>query len=175
MNWEGFGRSSCGLSKRLFWNLLGGTELPEASRQAVECLRWDSNQAPPKYNSRQFPAHWTVKSQPFVHNKLLLYKQVLKPIWTYGIQLWGCADTSNIDKIQIFQNKALRGIVDGPWYYRNDHLHRDLKIPTIRQENQRFTERHERRLHNHVDTEVLQLWDDQLEQKAQKDQTVWTV
>jgi hypothetical protein len=61
--------------------------------------------------------------------------------------------------MQIFQNKALRGIVDAPWYYRNDHLHRDLKIPTIRQEIQRFAEGHERRLHNHVNTEVLQLLD----------------
>jgi hypothetical protein len=62
----------------------------------------------------------------------------------------------NIDKIQIFQNKVLRGNVDASWYYRNDHLHRDLKIPTIRQEIQRFAERHERRLHKHVNTEVLQ-------------------
>jgi hypothetical protein len=29
----------------------------------------------------------------------------------------------------------------------------------IRQEIQRFTERHERRLHNHVNTKVLQLLD----------------
>jgi hypothetical protein len=99
------------------------------------------------------------KSQLSVRNKFLLYKQVLKPIWTYGIQLWGCAATSNIDKIQIFQNKVLRGIVDAPWYYSNDHLHRDLKISTIRQEIQRFAERHERRLHNHENTEVLQLLD----------------
>jgi hypothetical protein len=100
-----------------------------------------------------------MKSQLSVRNKLLLYKKVLKPIWTYGIQLWGCAATSNIDKAQIFQNKVLRGIVDAPWYYRNDHLHRDLKIPTIRQELQRFAERQDRRLHSHVNTEVLQLLD----------------
>jgi hypothetical protein len=43
------------------------------------------------------------KSQLSVYNKLLLYK----PIWMYGIQLWECAATSNIDKIQIFQNKVL--------------------------------------------------------------------
>jgi hypothetical protein len=24
-------------------------------------------------------------------NKLLLYKAILKPAWTYGIELWGCA------------------------------------------------------------------------------------
>jgi hypothetical protein len=42
------------------------------------------------------------KSQLYVHIKLLFHKQVLKPIWTYGIQLCGCVATSNIDKIQIF-------------------------------------------------------------------------
>jgi hypothetical protein len=93
-------------------------------------------------------------------NVLATWEEVLKPIWTYDIQLWGCAATSNIDEIKIvFQNKVLRGNVDAPWCYRNDHLHRDLKIPTIRQEIQRFVGRHERRLHNHVNTEVLQLLD----------------
>jgi hypothetical protein len=75
-----------------------------------------------------------------------------------GIQLWGCAATSNTDETQIFPNKALLGIVDASRYYRNDHLQRDLKT-TIRQEIQRFAERHERRLHGHVNTDVLQLLD----------------
>jgi hypothetical protein len=30
-------------------------------------------------------------------NKLLIYKTILKPIWTYGIQLWGTVSTSNIE------------------------------------------------------------------------------
>jgi hypothetical protein len=96
------------------------------------------------------------KSQLSVHNKLLLYKQVVKPIWTYGIQLWGCAATSNINKIRV---QGTARYCDAPWYYRKDHVHRDLKLPTIRQELQRFAERYERRLHSHVNTEVLQLLD----------------
>jgi len=32
-------------------------------------------------------------------NKLLLYKLLLRPIWPYGIQLWGAAKTSNINHI----------------------------------------------------------------------------
>jgi hypothetical protein len=36
------------------------------------------------------------KSKLSTNNKLLLYKTILKPIWTYGIQLWGTASTSNI-------------------------------------------------------------------------------
>ena len=31
------------------------------------------------------------KSPLSLENKLLIYKTVLKPVWTYGIELWGCA------------------------------------------------------------------------------------
>jgi hypothetical protein len=31
-------------------------------------------------------------------NKILIYKIILKPIWTYGIKLWGVASTSNIER-----------------------------------------------------------------------------
>jgi hypothetical protein len=44
-------------------------------------------------------------------NKILLYKIILKPIWTYGIQLWGTASTSNVEILGHFQSKALRLIV----------------------------------------------------------------
>jgi hypothetical protein len=39
-------------------------------------------------------------------NKLLLYKSILKPIWTYGIQLWGTTSTANIEMLELFQSKA---------------------------------------------------------------------
>jgi hypothetical protein len=53
--------------------------------------------------------------------------QVSRPAFYYGRPYF------NLDKVQVFQNKVLPGIVDVPWYYRNDHLHRDLNLPTIRQ------------------------------------------
>jgi hypothetical protein len=46
--------------------------------------------------------------------KLLIYKVILKPIWTYGIQLWGTTSHSNIEILESFQSKVLRLIVDGP-------------------------------------------------------------
>ena len=46
-------------------------------------------------------------SPNYVGNKLLIYNQVLKPVWTYGIQFWRCTCKSNMDIIQRFQNKAL--------------------------------------------------------------------
>jgi hypothetical protein len=46
------------------------------------------------------------KSQLSLSNKLFLYKTILKPIWTYGIQLWGTASTSNIEILESFQDAA---------------------------------------------------------------------
>jgi hypothetical protein len=42
------------------------------------------------------------KSNLSISNKLLIYKTILKPIWTYGIQLWGMASTSNIEILERF-------------------------------------------------------------------------
>ena len=55
--------------------------------------------------------------------KLLLYKSILKPICCYGIQLWGTASASNIEKIQRRQNKLLRIITAATWYVKNSNNH----------------------------------------------------
>jgi hypothetical protein len=66
-------------------------------------------------------------------NKLLIYKAILKPIWTYGIQLWGTASTSNIEILERFQSKALSMIVDAPWYVPNTVIRRDLQIQQLQE------------------------------------------
>jgi hypothetical protein len=90
-------------------------------------------------------------------NKLLIYKQILRPVRQYGAQLWGCSKPSNINIIQIFQNKVLRGIVDAPWYIRNSDLHRDLNVESVTDVIKKMAQNHERRLHNHPNTEAIQL------------------
>jgi hypothetical protein len=67
-------------------------------------------------------------------NKLLIYKTILKPVWTYGIQLWGMASTSSIEILERFQSNALRMIVDPPWYVPNTVIRRDLQTPTVKEE-----------------------------------------
>jgi len=74
------------------------------------------------------------KSKLSLENKLLIYKPILNPIWTYGIPLWGTASNSNIEILQRFQNKVLRSIVNAPWYVSNIILHTDLQIPTLKAE-----------------------------------------
>jgi hypothetical protein len=70
-------------------------------------------------------------SELSIYNKLILYKKVLRPVWSYGIQLWGCASDSNIQVIQRFENKVLKCIVQAPWYICISRLHRDQRIETV--------------------------------------------
>ena len=65
--------------------------------------------------------------------KVLLYKAIIIPIWTYGIQLWGSTSASNIDILQRTQAKVLRSIVNAPWYTRNSNIHRDLGIKPVKE------------------------------------------
>jgi hypothetical protein len=53
---------------------------------------------------------------------------VIKPIWTYGIELWGSASKSNVTTIQRSQSKILRTIANAPWFVSNHTLHTDLNI-----------------------------------------------
>jgi hypothetical protein len=71
------------------------------------------------------------KSNLEVENKLLIYKTIIIPIWTCGLELWGCASISNISMIQRSQSKILRMIVDAPWYVSNATLHADLGISYV--------------------------------------------
>jgi hypothetical protein len=59
-------------------------------------------------------------------------KTIFKTIWTFGIQLLGTASTSNIEILERFQSKALRMIVDAPWYVPNTLVRRDLQIPSVK-------------------------------------------
>jgi hypothetical protein len=74
------------------------------------------------------------KSLLSLSNKLLLYKTILKPIWTYGIQLWGTASTSNVEILERFQSKVLHLIVDSPWYVPNTIIRHDLHMLTVKEE-----------------------------------------
>ena len=56
--------------------------------------------------------------------KILVYKSIIKPFWTYIIQLWGSAAKSNIEVIQRFQAKVLR----------NHQFHRELSTTTVIEE-----------------------------------------
>jgi hypothetical protein len=67
-----------------------------------------------------------------LENKLILHKTAPNPIWTYGIELWGCATKSNIAIIQRYQSKLLITMTNAPRYVSNHPVHTDLRIPYVR-------------------------------------------
>jgi hypothetical protein len=95
--------------------------------------------------------YWLLRrlSKLSTNNKLLIYKAILKPIWTSGIQFWGTASTSSIEILERFQSKALRMIVDAPWYVQNTVIRRDLQIPTVKVEIHRYSPQYSAHLSAH--------------------------
>lgn len=89
------------------------------------------------------------KSQLSLDNKVLLYKVIIRPIWTYGIQLWGSTSASNRELLQRTQAKILRGITNAPWYIRNSNIHVDLGIKTIKETIKEFSSKYYSKLEAH--------------------------
>jgi hypothetical protein len=97
------------------------------------------------------------RSQLSLENKLLLYKAILKPIWTYGIELWGCSRPSNTKILQSYQSKTLRLITGAPWYITNRTLHEDLQVPLISEETKHRAQKHCQRLSTHRNQLICRL------------------
>lgn len=98
-------------------------------------------------------------SELTLENKTLIYKTILKPVWTYGIQLWGTASNSNLEILQRFQNKVLRSIVNAPWYVTSSSIEKDLQMPSIREEIKRHSSNYSDRINEHKNTLAKQLFD----------------
>ena len=92
--------------------------------------------------------YWLIgrKSRLSLDNKILLYKSILKPVWTYGIELWGTASISNINIMQRFQNKILRIIAEAPYYVSNKIIQDDIPLETAKEAVHRFSEKYSKRV-----------------------------
>jgi hypothetical protein len=89
-------------------------------------------------------------------NKLLIQNNI-QPIWTYGMQLWGTASTSNKKILECFQTKALRIIVDALWYVPNTVIRRDPQIAVVKEEIRRYSSQYSARLSAHPNDLILNL------------------
>jgi hypothetical protein len=94
---------------------------------------------------------WLIgKNSPLsLENKLLIYKTILKPIWTYGIALWGSARKSNISIVQRYQSKLLRIITKSPRYVTHHTLHSELHNPFVHTVLQQHIHKHRSPLEAH--------------------------
>ena len=123
---------------------LNNTELPQANEVKYLGIHLDKRLTWKKHiqtkrkalemQLNKYKSLLNPRSPLSLENKLLIYKFIIKPIWTYGIQLWGTASNSNIEILQRFQSKVLRKITHSPWFVTNNRLHADLKIPTVKEE-----------------------------------------
>jgi hypothetical protein len=59
------------------------------------------------------------------------------------------ASTSNIEILERYQPKALRMIVDAPWFMPNMAIQRDLQIPTVKEEICFYSPQYSARLSEH--------------------------
>ena len=67
--------------------------------------------------------YWLIdkSSKKCLDCKLMFYKTIIKPVWTYGTQIWRVAVKSNIQIIQRFQKMGLRRFTESiltwiiPW------------------------------------------------------------
>ena len=98
------------------------------------CVSSGSHKTQPLYPYTELTnMSWLInaRSQLSLDSKLTVYKAILRPIWAYGIDLWGCSKPSNTKILQTFQSKMLRMISSAAWYVSNQTLHRDFEIPYI--------------------------------------------
>lgn len=91
------------------------------------------------------------------NSKMMVYKAIIKPIWTYGIQLWGTASNSNVEILERFQSKTLRSMFNIPKCISNKYIYQDLNIKTVKQEITQFSIKYQNRLSQHVNKLAMAL------------------
>jgi hypothetical protein len=69
------------------------------------------------------------KSDLSVRNRVLLYKQLIRPMMDYAGPVWRTADRSHVRRLQVLQSKFLRLVTGAPWYVGNRQVHEDLGVP----------------------------------------------
>jgi hypothetical protein len=110
-------------------------------------------------NLRYKGLYWLMgrNSKLAMDNKILIYKTMIKPIWTYGIQLWGAACATNLMIVQRVQNNILRQISNAPWFLKTTELHEILDMATVKQEITSYGDKYKARLHKHPNQLAEQL------------------
>jgi hypothetical protein len=83
---------------------------------------------------------WMIHVVEEIKLLLLLSNHIIKPDWTYGIELWGCSKPSNTKVLQ-----TLRKLANAPWYISNLTLHNDLRVPYVTEVIRTYAKNHKNR------------------------------
>jgi hypothetical protein len=60
-------------------------------------------------------------------NKITIYRTIIRPAMMYSVAVWGKVAYTQLQKLQVVQNKFLRAAFNAPWFVRNAQLHREAK------------------------------------------------
>jgi hypothetical protein len=99
------------------------------------------------------------KSGTTVDSKLRIYKSLIRPIFTYACPIFiNCAKT-NFNKLQVFQNKLLRQILEIKWddFRSNDSIHSQVNILTVREFALKLTRNFYARCNSHTNDLIANL------------------
>lgn len=126
-------------------------------------------------NFKVYRLNWLLgkKSSLSLDNKLLLYKQIIRPTWAYGCQIWGCAPKTSLKSLQSMQSKILRKLCGAQRYETNKDIHRDLGIESIYKYIQKISQRYEDRLHRHPNETAIELLNNIKEIRRLKRKKPW--
>lgn len=148
---------------------INGVQVPQAESAKYLGLHLDSKlnwkhhvrQKAEQIRIKERQMNWLIgrHSKMNLYCKRLIYQSIIKPIWMYGVQLWGCTHKTNRDIIQRSQNKSLRKITNAYRYVTNREIHDDLEIKWIEDVIRECANKHERRLLAHTNVEAIQLLD----------------
>jgi hypothetical protein len=72
---------------------------------------------------------------------------------------WGTASNSNIEILQRFQSKALRPILNAPWYINSHRIHEDLQMNTAISEIKEWVTKYVRKLEKYTNALAVNLQD----------------
>jgi hypothetical protein len=75
-----------------------------------------------------------------VDNKLLLYKAVIRPSWSYGCPIYGSAAATNLKRLQIAQNKVLKMCQNLHWRTNTDNVHKLAGVEKVNEHILKLTE-----------------------------------
>jgi hypothetical protein len=73
------------------------------------------------------------RSKMSTKNKITIYRTMIRPSMMYGSAIWGTVSHTQLQKLQVVQNKFLRAAFNAPWFVRNTQLHREANLPTIKE------------------------------------------
>jgi hypothetical protein len=103
--------------------------------------------------------YWLIgrNSKLSLENKILLYKTIIKRIWTYEAEILGCASKSDISIIRRSQSKIVRMIANAPWYVPNITLHEEVNVPLVKEVIKQRSTIYHNRIEGHVNVLIQPL------------------